>query len=206
MEKRSCGSPLHTRGLRIGSSSRQLPGRRVARLPGGPSTTGQQQRAQRVPAGAPGLIIAKGSAGGRLWGKKPGGVREAVSPWGPCGGSVHGMQPGPGLRGAPAPRGRMMDEEPSSLPRSTTSSHAVGNPHPSQQHLPQISKWKVRGGARPPGSHCPRATVSPPALPLVSLLHCCLIRSEMWGKAGNRRLTALSCSTSVYPLDLNALN
>ena len=95
MGKRSCGSPLHAQELCIGGSSRQLPGRWAARLPGGPSATGQQRRARRVPASAPGPIILKGSAGGRLWGKKPGGVREAVSPWGPCRGSVHRVQPGP---------------------------------------------------------------------------------------------------------------
>lgn len=63
----------------MGGSSQQLLGRRVARLLRGPSAKGQQRRARRVPTGAPGLIITKGSAGGRLWGKKPGGVREADS-------------------------------------------------------------------------------------------------------------------------------
>lgn len=79
MGKRSCASPRHARELRTGSSSQQLLGRRVARLLRGPSAEGQQQRARRVPTSAPGLIITKGSAGGRLWGEKPGGVREADS-------------------------------------------------------------------------------------------------------------------------------
>lgn len=102
-----------------------------------------------------------------------------------------------------------MDEESSSLSRSQTPSHAEKNSHPSQQHLPQMSKWKARRESLAPQLPLPKETVSLPAPP-ISLLHCCLITSEIWlirqqGKAANRHLTALSYSTSVYPLDLHAL-
>lgn len=53
MGKRSCASPRHARELRTGSSSQQLPGRRVARLLGVPVP----RVSSNVPEGSPPVLL-----------------------------------------------------------------------------------------------------------------------------------------------------